>query len=426
MAIMVRCWLSILGIAVALSACTPTNDRQSQAVHYPVSHDTTGGSTGGPWNGVPTPPEAPKAYALPGGAIRVTNATELKNALDGTSARDIILANGTYDNGSAFNPAAGHRLWAENLGGAVLTAGIALDDDSAGFEIHGLKLQINSRAKAAFNDSAIEARGNADRVKIMDSWLIGDKRNVKWGFMSRGGAYDGLVMQRLVVDGFTWDGIRIDSWIGSWASPACCHPDANPRVLMTDINVSNIKHPDPNCCKGIITTEVGIWLGTPGTIERVKMRKIDWTCIEPVQRASHVIMRDLDLDDCGQVAIWVEHFTEYSTFERFWLGPNTRTGIAIEWGGDWGWKNIGDDNVYQDGTIESYRFGVINDACNEKQTVRRVKFENQCAAAIIDIAAVGFGECGPKINTYVDNDYSGIDPGAKQITTQHHNSFSCN
>ena len=66
------------------------------------------------WNGTPCPPEAPRAYTLPSNPVRVSNSSELIGALNGTTARDIVLADGTYDNSTYFHAKAGHRVWAEH------------------------------------------------------------------------------------------------------------------------------------------------------------------------------------------------------------------------------------------------------------------------------------------------------------------------
>jgi hypothetical protein len=49
--------------------------------------------------------------------------------------------------------------------------------------------------------------------------------------------------------------------------------------------------------------------------------------------------------------------------------------------------------------------------------IRRMDFENQCFAAIVDRASS---------TTLSDNDFSGIDSGAATVTTRHPNTSKCN
>jgi hypothetical protein len=71
------------------------------------------------------PPAAPAPYSLPSGAVRVTTSAELLTALQG-AARDIVLADGAYDNPGPFFDYGAHHFYAEHLGGAVLRAGVVI------------------------------------------------------------------------------------------------------------------------------------------------------------------------------------------------------------------------------------------------------------------------------------------------------------
>jgi len=60
------------------------------------------------------------------------------------------LANGTYDNASAFSNANSNRIYAQNLGGAILTAGISFSGSGPGNGlVQGLTFNMTSTSKEA-------------------------------------------------------------------------------------------------------------------------------------------------------------------------------------------------------------------------------------------------------------------------------------
>ena len=154
------------------------------------------------WNGTPCPPEAPRAYTLPSNPVRVSNSSELIGALDGTTARDIVLADGTYDNSTYFHAKAGHRAWAEHLGKVTLTAGIYFDKAPRS-EVHGIRFNVNSNAKT-HGDSIIHSRPPADYLLVTDSWFEGHMV-VRRGLFIQG--INGAKAQRLVITHFTDEGL---------------------------------------------------------------------------------------------------------------------------------------------------------------------------------------------------------------------------
>jgi hypothetical protein len=359
------------------------------------------------------PPMPPKTYSLPRNAIRVTNSGQLRSALSNRSPRDVILANGTYDNGSPFNPAAPHRLWAENLGKAVLKTGLIFRA-GPGAEVHGIHFDVKSDKKG--KDAAIvRSHGSGHGIKIMDSWFDGN------GIMNRAieaRAINGVVLQRLVIRGFQRDGIRITDYPNNHTP--------KPPALLTDLDIANIKHKDPKCCNG--TAEAGIWLGTSGTVERVKVRNADWMCVIPVSNANDAVWRDLDLDGCP-TGIYFEHYARRNTVERFRIGSNVKKGINFESGQSrWNWQGVGPGNIVQDGFIESRIVGINMPYCTEQTTVRRVRFKGQCFAGIAHSAVRSYGQCKASsgaTNRISDNDYAGVKAGAADINTRHPNEARC-
>ncbi len=355
------------------------------------------------WNGTPCPPEPPRAYSLPVGAVRVSTSTELKDALANAAATDIVLADGTYDYSTYFHPNAAHRLWAEHLGGGVLKAGI-LFDEAPGSEVHGLKFDVADNGKTS-NGAIVRTAGSGNRLTVTDSWFEGNKA-VQWALLFN--ASDGIAVQRVVIRQFQRDGITVDSFPHF----------ADPPPAISDVDIYWIRDPDPNCCRG--TAEFGILLRavTPGAvIERVKARWIDWSCFLPID-AKGAIWRDLDCD-WSQQPFYFEHYVDNSLLERFWFGPHSGEGVTVESAQpNWHWRPSGQHIIIQDGQIESERYGIDTGVCNGDMLVQRVKFVGQCLAAINDSthARFGAGHCTAGPNRFLSNDYSGLRAGAQAVT----------
>ena len=368
-------------------------------------------------------PEPPTPCDLPDGAVRVTDAVELKDALARGSAQDIILADGVYDDDSAFASAAPHRLWGETLGGAVLSTGIMFNE-GYGPEVHCLTFDVDSGSKGGAEDSIISTRGSADGLRVTDSVFDGHGK-MRRGVITR--AFHGVHLQRLVMKNFRNDAIRIVTG-GQGLSDQ--ERIADPPVYIGDVDIAHIRDSNPDCCNG--RSEFGILLGTLGLVERIKVRDTDWSCIVPAGRSWGSVLRDLDLDGCGRAGVYLEHRTAYTTVEYFRIGPDTRVGVNLEggqpqWNIDdprWNWKAIGPGNVIQHGTIDSQAWGVNVAPCNAETTVQNVAFLNQCVTGILNGAAVRSQSCpasrpgggtSADSNIYSDNDFSGIGPHAVPI-----------
>jgi hypothetical protein len=375
------------------------------------------------------PPEPPCECNVPAGAKLVSNSQELKDALASSAVQDVVLADGTYDNDTYFHPAAPHRIWGQHVGKAVMKAGIAFygTGGSPGAEVHCLNFQVTdeSKVRGSANDleGVIRTESGWDKVTVTDCFFTGPKSGNGWNVGSAIYFSDvnGNVVHRVVINGYANAGIYV---FAPWNSGGAQHVDANPKNLITDADISNIKHPSDACCNG--TREFGIWLGHSTDVFRVKVRNADWSCIGPEVNNNDEILRDLDLDGCPNGGVYFEHYSRRDTVERFWIGPNTTFGFCFEWGGPWGWSGVGEGNVVQDGVVESNRYGVHIGSCNDYETIRRVVFRGQCWAAISDISQSQPGQCEPAThNDYMDNDFSGIDSTAVAITTANPNTSHC-
>jgi hypothetical protein len=354
-------------------------------------------------------PQAPRSYAVPAGAVSVSTSQQLVSALAGSTARDIVLEDGTYTttgttpSSAYFKNGAGHRLWARNLGRAVLQAALVFGGNysSGGGEAHGLSFDFSDLTKS-WDGAAVGSWGVAGTAaKIYDS--------VFEGHYALSSAIElvqvqGAVVQRVVVRHFRRQGVFVSD---------CC--DANwydntaQAQTLTDIDVDGIHEIVPGSADGV--AEYGVWIGNGvvNPVERLRIEHAWWSGLWTGSSSHDTIFRDITIatvDRPNGNAIYNEHETVRDTFERFQLGPNIEDGFSCEWNYGAG-AGACQNNVFQDGTIDSYKVGVYLDEGQVGNIVRRVKFLNQRCAAIVDRLGSG--------NSYSDNDYSGIAVGARAL-----------
>jgi hypothetical protein len=359
---------------------------------------------------VPPPPPAgvalpvpPQAYSPPSGAVGVANGAELASALAATVPRDIVLENGTYTSSSYFRMSAAHRLWARNLGGAVLQAALVFGGNSGpgGGEAHGLAFDISDRTKS-WDGNALGSWGDRGiATKIFDSTFEGHYA-LDTGIELR--QVQDAVVQRVVVRHFRRQGVFVsDCCDANWYD----NPAQASRI--TDVDVEGVREVVPGSSDG--RAEYGVWIGNGvvNPVERLRIEHAWWSGLWTGSSAHDTTFRDLTIatvDRAGGNAVYDEHQTTRVTFERFNLGPNIAEGFVCEWNYGSG-PGACTGSVFQDGTIDSQKAGVFLDLGQVQNTIRRVTFLNQECAAIVDNQGIG--------NTYLDNVYSGIAPGARQL-----------
>jgi hypothetical protein len=339
---------------------------------------------------------APSGYTVPAGALMVSNSAELASALAGGTARDIVLASGSYDNGGPFMNGNGHRLYSATLGGAVLRSGLVIGGNggATGGMVRGITFDVNNSSKT-LQDSIIHIWGSAGRgTRILDTTFAGNNV-VGHAVLSR--QPEGLVMQRVRVRDFRINGLTLDANVQNLivATP----------MLIEDIDVANVSAAVPRSFDG--RAEACIWLGNTGTLRRAIMRNCAWMGLWTGTSATSSVYEDLDIDGTPTGA-YVEHFTYSSTFQRMRIGPGIKTGVVCEWADPgWGYKPACVDNVFQDSTFYSWSVGIYMDEGTTRTAVRRVTFIGQQSAAIVDYKGIG--------NTYIGNDYTQIAPGAVPV-----------
>ena len=356
------------------------------------------------------PPIAPQSYTVPGGATLVSNATQLQTELSTTTAKNIILANGTYDKSAPFTVGAAHRVWAATLGGATLTAAINFNNSGAGPEVHGVRFNVTSSAKATNtrrNGACLYFAGSAHGGKVEDCWFSSD-RNVGVGIDFI--AFNGAEIHRVVIDGFLANGIMVNNWPTSTI--------ANPPTWITDCDISNIQHTSSQ--NG--TSEFGINSGTTGLYERIRCRNCRWSGIVPNVVCNNSTFRHIHITgSTASAAFYFEHDCPNTILENFYV-ENTNTTAAINFESAqerWNCRSCGDGQIVRNGTVVSPKLGANVSWCNANVLIENVKFIGQCACAIAHPSGSQNspeGCCGfITTNVFQNNDYSEIGPDAVPI-----------
>ena len=345
-------------------------------------------------------PRPPAAYSVPAGALAVSTSAGLISALQGSTPRDIVLADGTYDNAGPFVNTNGHHVYAARLLGARFTAGfnMAANSGNDGGLLRGLAFDVSAAAKT-FQGAVVFTWGGPKGIRVLDSTFNGHKA-LATAITAR--QPDGLVVQRVVIRDFVDWGISADNNIyGSVLQTP---------LLLEDIDVDGVTHAVPLSGSGM--SEACLGVGNTAVVRRVKVRNCAWMGISPFTSSHGSLFEDLDID-LADTGLYLEHFSSGSTFQRMRIGPSVNNGITSE-GTDpadlsrWNGVSTSIDDVIQDSTIDSRQVGVLMGWATTRQTVRRVTFRGQYVAAITDYKGIN--------NTYYENNYSGIQAGARAVS----------
>jgi len=343
---------------------------------------------------------APSGYVVPTGAVNVSTSAGLLSALAVGTPQNIVLASGVYDNAGPFTNANGHRLYSATLGGAVLHAGLVMGGNfgPGGGSVQGVAFDVSDSTKTLLN-SIIHVWGSGGHgTRILDTTFNGNNI-VGTAILAR--QPEGLVVQRVRVRNFRVNGITVDANVQNMVMVT--------PVLLEDLDVAYVSFAVPKSSNG--TAEACIWLGNTGTLRRAIMRNCAWQGLWTGTANAGSVHEDLDIDSTP-IAVYIEHFTTGSTFQRMRVGSAVSTGVNCEWADPtWGSLPACVDNIIQDSTIGSSYVGVYMDLGTTRTTVQRVTFVSQTKAAIVDYQGVN--------NTYSGNDYTGIAAGAVPVSYSH-------
>jgi hypothetical protein len=349
-------------------------------------------------------PVPPSPYAVPADGVHVSTSAQLRSVLSRSQPTDIVLADGVYDGSRPFLNPHGHRLYAASIGGAVLRAGLSLGGNAGppGGAVRGIVFDVRDAQKTV-EGAEIIVWGTAKGAHVLDVTLRGN-RVIRTGLVVR--QPEGFLGARLLARGFTDYGVVID------ANDPTLNALARPFRL-TDVDVAGVARPVPRSSNG--TAEACVWVGNPGVVRRVHVRRCAWTGLWTGTAATDALFDRIDIDQTP-TGVYVEHFTRRSTFQRVRVGGNVRIGVVTEWAApEWSGRPASVDNVIQESRFEASLVGVFLDAGTTRTTVRRSTFVNQRWAAIGDYRGID--------NAYYENDYGSIAPGAHGVTDKHLNSF---
>lgn len=343
---------------------------------------------------------APAPYAVPGDATLVSSASQLQSELAKPDAHDIVLADGDYSASSSFSNANGDHVYAAHLGGAVLHAGMTLGGNwgPGGGLVQGVTFDVTDPSTLEDN-AAVDVWGNGGKnSSVLDVTIHG---HGVAGYGIRDVEPEGFVAERVTADGFTSDGVSVDSY------PDPISFARNP--LLEDIAVSNVARPVPRSSDG--TSEACIWLGTPVTLTRARLRNCAWMGLWTGFNGVGSTYSDVDVDDTP-VGVYIEHFTTSSTFSNLQIGTGVRVGVNCEWADPaWGGRPASTDNVIRDSLIEASWVGVYMDEGTTRTSVVDSTFRGEAGAAIVDYRGIS--------NSYSNNDVSGLAPGGVAVSPDH-------
>jgi hypothetical protein len=319
----------------------------------------------------------------------VSSSSQLVVALAaGTPA--IVLADGTYDlaaGSGGFNDWLSSSLYAQHLGGAVLTAGLTVGGNfgSGGAVVEGLAFNVTDPSTTLQSSEVNIWGASGERTQVLDSTFNGN-----WAIAVGLNAVnpDGLVAQRLQFTDFTDGGLRAsDNTHASYGGSTAV------INTITDISVDGVSESTPGGSNG--TAEAGLWVGEPVTngVHRILIRNVAISGIETVNNSWDTTFSDLNIDMSGPhavsgIGVYMEHYTTNDTFTNFVI-----TGAGTGFNGEYDDGIAGNAAAYNDtienGTIDASgstrdgnTVGVYLDAGTGPTTITNVTFKNQNWAGI--------------------------------------------
>ncbi|HAF09069.1 MAG TPA: hypothetical protein DCK98_03170 [Chloroflexi bacterium] len=255
---------------------------------------------------------APSGYSLPAGAIRVANSAALISALEGSVPRDIVLADGVYDNSEPFYNVTGHRLYSATLGGAVLRAGISMGGNwgAGGGLLRGLTFDVSDPAKTLGN-AIVAVWGSGAGTRILDTTLNG---NGIVGSAVVARQVEGLVLERVRARNVTDFGILVDT--NSSGVIVATPP------LLKDVDVAGVGLGAQAAAAG--RAEACLRVGNTVTVQGAQLR----SCWAGVWTSGNVgsSFERVDIDG-ARFGLYLDGGTKGATFRELRLGPTVVGGL---------------------------------------------------------------------------------------------------
>ena len=365
----------------------------------------------------PIPAAPPTTYPLPAHAWLVRTGAQLQRALDRQRAQNIVLADGVYalPTGLHFVDSNGSGLYAQHLGGAVLTTGLEVGGNGSvnGAVVQGLAFDVSNPANV-FQSAEIHAWGSAGQnLKVLDSTFEGNDV-IPLGLRSL--EPQGLTARRLVFRHFT------DVALTESTNVPVPYGTPTPAArVISDISVDGVTRAVPGSSDG--TAEAGLWIGEPVRygVHRIRVRNVAISGIETCNNAFNTTFTDLDIDMTGPsasagVGVYLEHFSRHLVFQRFRI-TGASSGFKAEWDDGTAGNGAAHFTTIANGVIDAQGWtrgrtvGVMLDVGTESTTITGVTFRNQTFAGIN-----AFRTLGP--NLFKGNAYE-LPAGVPRISSGH-------
>jgi O-antigen ligase len=271
-----------------------------------------GSLQGPPANIDAVPVAAPGGYSLPAGAVRVADSSALISALEDSSPRDIVLADGVYDNSTPFYNVTGHRLYAATLGGAVLRAGISMGGNwgAGGGLLRGLTFDVSDPAKTLGN-SIVSVWGSGVGTRILDTTING---NGVVGSAVVARQVEALVLERVQVRNVTESGIMVDA-----NAPGLIVATS---PLLKDVDVAGVGSGPQAAAAG--RAEPCLSLGNTVAVQGAKLRSC-WAGLWIRGNVGSSFER-VDID-AARFGLYLDRGTKSATFRDLRLGSTVVGGL---------------------------------------------------------------------------------------------------
>ena len=364
-------------------------------------------------------PVGPAGYVVPVGATVVRSSAELVAAL-ASSSRDIVLADGVYESAVPFTNGNGHRLYAQNLGQAVLRAGLDVGGNFGAptTVVRGLVFDV-SQPSRVLGGGIVHVWGpGGANAQILDCVFRGNWA-IPYGLFVLNPA--GLVVRRSQFFSFTDVAVRLSN------NREVAYGGSTPVIdTVEDLTIDGVSRATPGASSG--TAEAGLWIGHPvrNGVHRIKVRNVAWSGIETVNNSWDTLFTDLDIDMSGArqargVGVYMEHYSRRLVFDRF-LVVGAQFGFKAEWADPvWGGNPAAHNVVIRNGVVDAAgstlpgnQAGVYLDEGTVSTTVSGVSFKNQNWAGIAAYKNVGS-------NSFTNNSFQ-LKAGAVPISYNHYSS----
>jgi hypothetical protein len=211
----------------------------------------------------------------------------------------------------------------------------------------------------------------------------------------------GFVARRVVARRFLSYGIVVD--------PNDFNYTTTSPYSLRDLTIARVSRRVPGSSNG--TAEACLWLGSPGTVQRVSVNRCAISGIWTGTAMKSSRIQDATIQR-SRVGIYIEHFTTGSTFRHLRFGVGVVRGVNAEWANRaQGGRPASVDNVIEDAYFGTSHVGVYLDQGTTRTLVRHSIFVGQDWAGIGNYLGVD--------NQYYDNNFDGLASGAVPVSYDH-------